>query len=72
MDLEFKTDGCCGGYVTAEVTHDNGLRSVIEDKGSDVYTVLTFKGFMPHVQLIENLSRADVDAELARVSALPI
>ena len=68
MDLKFKPDECCGGYVTAEVTHDNGLRSVVEDKGNGVFTVLTFRAYMPHVPLVENLSRAEVDAELARVA----
>ncbi len=72
MDLKFKPDECCGGYVTAEVTHDNGLRSVVEDKGNGVFTVLTFRAYMPHVPLVENLSRAEVDAELARVAALSV
>ena len=70
MDLNFAQDGCCGGYLHAEVKHDNGLRSLVEDKGDGIYTVLTMKGWMPHVQLIEGMSRTDVDAELERVAKL--
>lgn len=72
MELTFSHAGCCAGYNIAEVTHANGLRSVVEDKGAGIYTVLTLKGFMPHVQLIQGLSRADVDAELERVAALAL
>ena len=70
MDLTFKNDTCCGGYLHAEVTHANGLRSIVEDKGDGIYTVLTMKGWMPYVQLIENMNRAEVEVELERVAAL--
>lgn len=71
MELTFAHAGCCAGYNVAEVTHDNGLRSVVEDKGDGIYTVLTLKGYMPEVQLIQGMTREAVDAELARVAALP-
>ena len=70
-DMTFSHAGCCAGYNVAEVTHPNTLRSVVEDKGAGVYTVLTFAGWMPHVPLIEGLAAAGVDAELARVAGLP-
>ena len=69
-DLTFAPAGCCAGYNIAEVKHANGLRSVVEDKGADVYTVLTFRGWMPHIPLIERLNSEQVDAELNRVAAL--
>lgn len=69
-DLTFSHAGCCAGYNIAEVTHANGLRSVVEDKGEGVYTVLTFAGWMPHVPLIEGLDVVGVDAELNRVANL--
>ena len=70
--LTFAHDGCCAGYNIAEVKHANGLRSVVEDKGNGVYTVLTFLAYMPHVPLIEGLSRAAVDVELTRVAAIQL
>ena len=70
--LSFAHAGCCAGYNIAEVTHANGLRSVVEDKGDGVYTVLTFLAFMPHVPLIEGLSRTEVDVELARIAAISL
>ena len=72
MNLTFSNDTCCGGYLHAEVNHANGLRSIVEDKGDGIYTVLTMKGWMPYVSLIEEMSRDAVNTELGRVAALAL
>lgn len=70
MELVFKHDGCCEGYNIATVVHANGLRTVVEKKSDTVYTCLTLLGFMPYIDLIQNMTRSDVDKELDRVAAL--
>ena len=70
--LDFAHVGCCAGYNIAEVTHKNGLRSVVEDKGGGIFTVLTFLAYMPHVPLIQGLSRAGIDTELTRAAAIQL
>jgi hypothetical protein len=72
MKLNFEHDGCCEGYNIATVNHDNGLRTIVEKKSGEVYTCLTMLGFMPHIPLIQGMSRDDVDTELGRVAEITI
>lgn len=70
MELIFTEKGCCGGHITAEVTHANGLRSTVTDRGDGVFDVLTLREWTPIAPQEMGLSRAEVDVELERVALL--